>query len=432
MDKNELLANLYALRARLSQISINKGDYEKIVEFENKKKEELVSLDNGIEESKHKINKLNNNISNINNEPLEGNALSSFNNKRQILLNKLEKSKKSNTNGYLSCFINFSLLILIVALAIGIGLFFYYKNLESNRIKLLEQFNNDTSQINNYSILVGYIYFILIVAVVVSLAGLLIYIIGVVIRIKYKYTTNKGRKNNIKIINKELNNLNKEEYIKNYINDRNREKVNQISNIEKEIKYHKANCEQYSKSKIKVSDELIKTENMLNLCLKETDNIYNTLVETYNYIDPRDFKNIDFIIYYIETNRADNIKEALQLLDQKQEFSDIKNLILKVSENISMTIKDNTTKLAGYLKESFNTLANNMTKQNELLLKSLDDYNNNVNNKINNLERQINYQQELSDALNKKISTSASDIAKDVNYMRTLAENAEIRRRNNL
>lgn len=52
---------------------------------------------------------------------------------------------------------------------------------------------------------------------------------------------------------------------------------------------------------------------------REVEIIDHTLVSTFGTIlDKRDWENLDLIIYYYETGRADSVKEALQLVDKEK------------------------------------------------------------------------------------------------------------------
>ena len=102
------------------------------------------------------------------------------------------------------------------------------------------------------------------------------------------------------------------------------------------------------------------------------------------------------------------------------------------SKNITSTINNNTMQLASYMNNCFNNLANNISLQNKEILKSINSYQSTINNKIDYLSREINYNKELNNALISRISVSSETLAKDVSYMKNLAEDAEIRRRNNM
>ena len=87
-----------------------------------------------------------------------------------------------------------------------------------------------------------------------------------------------------------------------------------------------------------------KTECKIQEYKIEGKKIYESLIEQFNNIlDIRDWESIDFIIYLLETGRAETVKEALQQLDfhrQTDKIADVVNNASKaICENISFTAK---------------------------------------------------------------------------------------------
>ncbi len=87
-----------------------------------------------------------------------------------------------------------------------------------------------------------------------------------------------------------------------------------------------------------------KTECKIQEYKIEGEKIYESLVEQFNdTLDIRDWESLDFIIYLLETGRAEAVKEALQQLDfhrQTDKIADAVNNVSKaICENISFTAK---------------------------------------------------------------------------------------------
>ena len=72
---------------------------------------------------------------------------------------------------------------------------------------------------------------------------------------------------------------------------------------------------------------------------KRTRPIYYALKEsTESFISERDWENLDLVIYYFDTGRADTIKEALQLVDRQKQTDMIVNAIRQASSEITTMI----------------------------------------------------------------------------------------------
>ena len=74
------------------------------------------------------------------------------------------------------------------------------------------------------------------------------------------------------------------------------------------------------------------------------DNTFNDL------IDIRDWENLDYILYCLETRRADNMKEALAAVDRQRQTEQIVSAVEAAGKEISRTLR----RLRGLRKEWFN------------------------------------------------------------------------------
>lgn len=91
--------------------------------------------------------------------------------------------------------------------------------------------------------------------------------------------------------------------------------------------------------------------------LQKNQTIYHALLATYTpLIVEADWKNIDLLIFYLETGRAESWKEALQLADRQQQTNQITAAIKQASESISVTIRRSTEALGSLMAQSFSDL----------------------------------------------------------------------------
>lgn len=166
----------------------------------------------------------------------------------------------------------------------------------------------------------------------------------------------------------------------------------------KEYKYKKELIEKYS---IKLGDffdsslQIVKetdmqSENLIDECKK----IIQLAKDKFQCIDFRDWSNVDTLIYFFETGRAESVKEALQLVDKQKQTNEIVSSIKSAADFIS-----------------YNIIAGSSLISNSVLLISnqFTDISKNLKHLVNN--------QEVQNALIEKANTSLSSLLSDVHYM---------------
>lgn len=430
MNKEELLANLYVLRAGISKISINKEDYDKYSSKNKYNEEKLNKITDDIEINKKDLEYYEKENDKLSRKDFRAEANDAYRREKS----KLEKKINKKDNDFLKSrvILNGFIIILGICLLIGLGLFFYWRYLDNAIKEMLDWAEGDISKIENYNLGVVYKNIIFVAMIVIPSGGFIAYLVKLIINLKNNLEINKRNTEKRNKIKSKLSNLDETTFIANYLQEKNRINYLKISDNKNKIKQINSSLNTLELDKTKTMTNLTETRELLDACIFVNSVLYNSLVKTYSFLDPRDYKNLDLVIYYIETNRADDIKEALQLVDKKIEMNELKSLIIEATKNITSTINNNTMQLASYMNNCFNNLANNISLQNKEILKSINSYQSTVNNKIDYLSREINYNKELNNALISRISVSSETLAKDVSYMRNLAEDAEIRRRNNM
>ncbi len=170
-----------------------------------------------------------------------------------------------------------------------------------------------------------------------------------------------------------------------------------------------------------INDQLIF---IANLALKAKDTYLAISSNYYEFLDKRDWENLDLVIYFLETKRADSLKEALQLVDRKKDLEEIKGLIITASNSVKDTISNNTAKLAGFLGSCFNHLASQISSENKKIQIIIEKYNiklSNLNPKPDYVHFLLTTQKTISLALIAKINTPSTKLMQDTNYMYNLA-----------
>ena len=159
----------------------------------------------------------------------------------------------------------------------------------------------------------------------------------------------------------------------------------------------------------------------------EADNVF---VSNYSgLLDKRDWQYLDLVIFYYETGRADTIKEALQLVDNERRNAEVISTIRHASDTICGTINSSIRALGSAMTACFDRLSSQINAG----FASLSDSIGAVNAQLGQISAQnaaLITGQQMQNALIVKASTSSTQLAKDVSYMTTLADQAEVRRRN--
>ena len=146
--------------------------------------------------------------------------------------------------------------------------------------------------------------------------------------------------------------------------------------------------------------------------------LVDSAVKAYPVIDFRDWGNVDLLIYYFETGRADSVKEALQLVDRQRQTDQITQALEMASAEINRTIHQSMVQLGSALVQSFSVLSSQLAAQHNELMQGMEEQAAQQRAKIGEqtaaIERQSAMQvsaQEMNTALLNKISTSSGRLA---------------------
>lgn len=134
-------------------------------------------------------------------------------------------------------------------------------------------------------------------------------------------------------------------------------------------------------------------------------------------VDYRDWGNIDYIIYTLETRRADTMKEALQLTDQEKRANRIIEAVRQASAEICRTLDLSIGRLQNDMRMCFNVLNDRMTQQANTILSSVGNLKSDVKTQssyLTSLTSELN----LNNSLRAKANVSSERLANDVEYIR--------------
>ncbi len=139
----------------------------------------------------------------------------------------------------------------------------------------------------------------------------------------------------------------------------------------------------------RLEDQILPHKNAIKEIAICSQGIIESATKAYPLIDFRDWENVDLIIYYFETGRADDMKEALQLVDRQRQTDEIVDAIEMASKSICKTFKNTMGWLGSSLAQSFSVLSRQMAQQHAELMAGM--------------EQQAEAQREMSEAQNREL-----------------------------
>ena len=142
------------------------------------------------------------------------------------------------------------------------------------------------------------------------------------------------------------------------------------------------------------------------------ESIYKTLVQEYGEIlDPRDWQYLDLIIYYVETNRAIDLRDALLQLDRERQTQQIINAVKEATYVISKTIQTEMSALRSTISSGFSSLQKSINSG-FAQLQAIG------NTQLAVAKQQLNETQ-LSNSLMQKANATSEQLMHDISFMRT-------------
>ena len=150
-------------------------------------------------------------------------------------------------------------------------------------------------------------------------------------------------------------------------------------------------------------------------------------------LNEADWENVDLLIFYLNTGRADSLKEALQLVDRQRQTDQISSAIRTAAEHISFTMQSNTYRLAQVMTGCFSELSKQIQQNHVAVLSSMDQTTEaisrlsgsvgSLNSNLQSIESGIQNQNQLlldanqlNDALLKHANKSSQDLMYELRY----------------
>lgn len=134
-------------------------------------------------------------------------------------------------------------------------------------------------------------------------------------------------------------------------------------------------------------------------------------------IDSRDWGNIDYCIYCLETRRADNMKEALQLTDSEKRNDRIVEAVAMANAEICRTIRENITELQNDMRVCFNILSDQIAQQTMAVIASTARMRKELSVQSAYLSK-LASEVRLNNALQEKANVTSERLAVDIEYIK--------------
>ena len=162
--------------------------------------------------------------------------------------------------------------------------------------------------------------------------------------------------------------------------------VDDAKQVEAELSVQEKACQ---RDVMQLENEIPPHESIIKIMALLSYGTIESAKKAYPLIDFRDWENVDLLIYYFETGRADDMKEALQLVDRQRQTDQIARAIAMASAAICSTINSSIARLGSALAESFSVLSRQMARQHAEMMYQM--------------ERQAEAQGEMFEAQNREL-----------------------------
>lgn len=150
----------------------------------------------------------------------------------------------------------------------------------------------------------------------------------------------------------------------------------------------------------------------VSVSTQKAKSIRNALIKEFgDILTEDDWGNVDLLIFYLNTGRADSLKEALQLVDRQRQTNQIVQAIGTAASYISNTMQANTYKLARVMDNCFSNLSNQISTNHQQLIGAMNNISDSFNSRIGSFESTVKTQSQAlldSQALNASLLKEAN------------------------
>lgn len=415
MEKNELLGNLYVLRAGLSTVSCEKDKIDvELNNARNKKRNLLSEVNKSIEHAQNNVNEYNR-------------ELYYTQEREQLNSDKANKNLRTRENFMLAILLTLFLFFALAILAYVVMFWLvdtrvignvletstFFKTLYGWSVELVKTVEEKDKN-SSLKAFVG------LVALVVSIGAIALTVFATK-RCVEGWSLLLSEKQNIR-----AKRTAKREQ-KNYAKQSQTAKDN-LKAAQKKLLSEQARKKQVEQTCAEIDANTSQKVAPKIECLQ---NYISALDATHSSIvDIRDWENLDFIIFYIETGRADTIKEALLLVDKQRQTDQLVKAIGLATRSVCQTINVGLGRLHESMMKGFALLSDQIVLQSQIIASEMGALRSEMGSIKSSINMQSQYMQALTSEINVnnalmvKANTASLALANDVNQIRNHADYA--------
>ena len=192
-------------------------------------------------------------------------------------------------------------------------------------------------------------------------------------------------------------------------------------------------------SKEKYQDHLAQLEQNLTCRIipastAAVQQITRVLHEQFDHLlSETDWQNVDLLIFYLETGRADSLKEALQLVDRQRQTNQITHAVSAAANHISGAIHTASVRLGEAMYCGFRDLGNRMNQHHREMMSAVERSGQamqSLKERFDSVSTQIQQQgsalldaEHLSAALLEQSNKSSEELVAELRYNREFWKN---------
>lgn len=165
--------------------------------------------------------------------------------------------------------------------------------------------------------------------------------------------------------------------------------------------------------------QLIKPhQDKINLHLLAGQIFYEKVsIQFKNLIDRRDWKYVDYLIFCLETGRADTLKEALKFADEENRTRRLENAIEQAKNSIVNTINSRFNSLQSVMVSEFTSLRSSINSAIASMSSQINTKMSSLQSSVNSRLSEISSAQYVSNSLMKNIAYNTYVMANSCDYL---------------
>ena len=208
------------------------------------------------------------------------------------------------------------------------------------------------------------------------------------------------------------------------ITERKRQELSALKNEkERELKKKREQIEkETATTNAKAEAEIQRINDEITALLSASCQISKALSDNYPWFSESDWENTDLVIYYLQTGRADTIKEALYQVDRQRQTEQIVSVISQATQYLVGTINNNFYSLERLVKSSFQKLAFLVENSGRSISRAIEENTAIIREQAENartigkLQEKLLTETQLSNSLLAKANETSDELLNDLRY----------------